>query len=97
MSAVFTAAKKPNLLLCLDAFGTLFQPSIPIPTAYAQVATRHGIDCGKDAPVAVGTSFKQAFKTQSKQNPNYGKATGLGATKWWSNVSPTGTTGGARS
>lgn len=28
-----------------------------------------------------------AFKHESKQNPNYGKATGLGAEKWWGNVS----------
>jgi hypothetical protein len=28
-----------------------------------------------------------AFKNESKQNPNYGKATGLGAEKWWGNVS----------
>ena len=31
--------------------------------------------------------LRTAFKKESKQNPNYGKATGLGAEKWWSNVS----------
>lgn len=88
MSAV-RATKKPNLLLCLDAFGTLFIPSTPIPAVYAQAAARHGIDCGgdKDASEAVGASFKKAFKAQSKQNPNYGKAAGLGPSKWWGNVS----------
>jgi hypothetical protein len=88
MSALKAAARKKNLLLCFDAFGTLFTPSKPIPNAYAQVAARYGIDCGSDdAPRAVGASFKHAFKEQSKLNPNYGKATGLGAEKWWTNVS----------
>lgn len=31
--------------------------------------------------------LRTAFKKESTQNPNYGKATGLGAEKWWSNVS----------
>ncbi|KAJ4377911.1 hypothetical protein N0V83_000741 [Neocucurbitaria cava] len=81
------AAGKENLLLCLDAFGTLFTPSVPIPVAYARAAARHGIDCGKSKQgEVVGASFKQAFKEESKRNPNYGKATGLGAEKWWGNV-----------
>ncbi|KAL6711257.1 hypothetical protein ACN47E_005788 [Coniothyrium glycines] len=86
MSAARAATKKKNLLLCLDAFGTLYTPSTPIPAAYAQVAARYGINCGADGAGAVRTSFKKAFKAQSEQNPNYGKATGLGAEKWWGNV-----------
>jgi hypothetical protein len=78
---------KKNLLLCFDAFGTLFQPNIPIPRAYAQAAIRHGIKCDTKNPEAdVGREFKRAFKEGSKRSPNYGKATGLGAEKWWRNV-----------
>ncbi|CAO2648030.1 Nn.00g089520.m01.CDS01 [Neocucurbitaria sp. VM-36] len=86
MSAAKATGKK-NLLLCLDAFGTLFTPSVPIPVAYARAAARYGINCGdKDRAKVVGLSFKQAFKEESRRNPNYGKATGLGAEKWWGNV-----------
>ncbi|KZM27070.1 uncharacterized protein EKO05_0004951 [Ascochyta rabiei] len=78
---------KKNLLLCFDAFGTLFQPNTPIPRAYAQAAIRHGVKCDTRNPEAdVGSEFKRAFKESSKTSPNYGKATGLGAEKWWRNV-----------
>lgn len=83
-----SSGTKRNLLLCFDAFGTLFTPSVPIAAAYAQAAARHGIDCGDTTSgQAVGASFKKAFKSESKSNPNYGKAVGLGAEKWWGNVS----------
>ncbi|KAH7077617.1 HAD-like domain-containing protein [Paraphoma chrysanthemicola] len=82
------APAKKNLLLCFDAFGTLFAPSVPIPRAYARVAARHGI-LVSDTPEGesrVGARFKEAFKTESKKNPNYGKVTGLGAERWWGNI-----------
>ncbi len=82
--------RKKNLLLCFDAFGTLFTPSVPVPKAYAAAALRHGIKCGDvDSPEAITSvtaQFKPSFKHESARNPNYGKATGLGAEKWWSNV-----------
>jgi FMN phosphatase YigB (HAD superfamily) len=78
---------KKNLLLCLDAFGTLFTPSISIPIAYARAAARHGIHIpNTEDPKEVSTLFKQAFKKESQQNPNYGKATNMGAEKWWGNI-----------
>lgn len=78
---------KKNLLLCFDAFGTLFQPNVPIPRAYAEAAARHGVKCGgHDSAANVGREFKRAFKEVSKSHPNYGKATGLGPEKWWRNV-----------
>ncbi|KAH7088154.1 HAD-like domain-containing protein [Paraphoma chrysanthemicola] len=82
------APAKRNLLLCFDAFGTLFAPSIPIPRAYARAAARHGI-LVSDTPEGesrVGARFKEAFKTESKKNPNYGIVTGLGAERWWGNI-----------
>ncbi|KAF3036436.1 hypothetical protein E8E12_004147 [Didymella heteroderae] len=76
-----------NLLLCFDAFGTLFQPNVPIPRAYAEAAIRHGVKCdGNDSAKAVGQEFKRAFKESSRSHPNYGRDTGLGAEKWWRNV-----------
>lgn len=77
---------KRNLLLCFDAFGTLFSPKASVAQQYAQVAHQCGV-----------TSFTQdelqsrlsaAINQERERNPNYGKDTGLGATRWWTNVSP---------
>jgi hypothetical protein len=88
MQATRPLAAKKNLLLCLDAFGTLFTPSVPIPVAYARAAAQHGINCSEtDGAREVGGRFKEAFKSESQRNPNYGRATGLGPEKWWGNVS----------
>ena len=79
--------KKKNLLLCLDAFGTLFTPSIPIPVSYARAAARHGINVGDtENPREVGSRFKEAFARESRKNPNYGKATDMRAERWWGNI-----------
>ncbi|KAF1947602.1 hypothetical protein EJ02DRAFT_327431, partial [Clathrospora elynae] len=76
-----------NLFLCLDAFGTLFTPSIPIPVAYARAAARHGIHVGNtENPKDVQSHFREQFKSESHRNPNYGRATGMGAERWWGNV-----------
>jgi hypothetical protein len=98
---------RKNLLICFDAFGTLFTPRKPVPQQYSEVARTFGLSGFSDDDIA--KSFKEgewllfvlwspisgltktlppaAFKKESKQNPNYGKATGLGAEKWWGNVS----------
>ncbi|CAH0039390.1 unnamed protein product [Clonostachys solani] len=75
---------KPNLLLCFDAFGTLFKPRGSVAQQYAEIARQCGMASitEKELQPHLGT----AFKAEMKQNPNYGKATGLGATKWWTNV-----------
>ncbi|KAH6892897.1 hypothetical protein B0T10DRAFT_262316 [Thelonectria olida] len=75
---------KPNLLLCFDAFGTLFRPKAPAPQQYAEVARQLGIVGFTDSELL--TTLKAAIKNESAKNPNYGKATGLGATQWWTNV-----------
>ncbi|EMD89495.1 hypothetical protein COCC4DRAFT_207509 [Bipolaris maydis ATCC 48331] len=78
-------SKRKNLLLCLDAFDTLFTPSTPIPTAYAQAATRHGIQIPSIQSLA--SSFKSSFKNTSQKYPNYGKSTvGLSPEKWWKTI-----------
>jgi FMN phosphatase YigB (HAD superfamily) len=81
-------SKKKNLLLAFDAFGTLYQPNSPIPTQYGRIGLKHGVHCqlGDDI-VPLKNSFKRAFGKESSANPNYGKVTGLGAEKWWANVS----------
>ncbi|GAB1313788.1 hypothetical protein MFIFM68171_03998 [Madurella fahalii] len=73
-----------HLLLCFDAFGTLFKPKRPVPEQYAAVARQYGLD-----GFSVGqleTSLKAAFKGELQEHPNYGKASGMGAEKWWTNV-----------
>lgn len=77
--------RKPRLLLCFDAFGTLFRPKKPVSTQYADIARGCGLSGFSDDDVA--RSFKDAFKEETRLNPNYGRATGLGATNWWTNVS----------
>lgn len=79
---------KKNLLLCFDAFGTLFHPNTPIPRAYGEAAVRHGLKCGesKNLDADIGRTFKKALKEAYTRSPNYGKATGLGAQRWWTNV-----------
>lgn len=75
---------RPSLLLCFDAYGTLFLPKRPVAQQYAEVARQCGITGIRDDEVH--SSFRAAFKDEAKKNPNFGKATGLGATKWWTNV-----------
>lgn len=76
---------KPNLLLCFDAFGTLFRPKGPVGKQYAEVARQCGL--GGFSDEQMHTSLTRAIKQQMRLNPNYGKDTGLGATEWWTNVS----------
>lgn len=73
-----------NILLCFDAFGTLFWPKRPVAEQYATVAGQCGLD-GFSAE-QVQAAFKIAFSAESKEHPNYGRASGMGAEKWWTNV-----------
>lgn len=78
-------AQKKNLLLAFDAFGTLFYPKEPVTKQYARFADAHGIRCSR-SDISIRDTFKSAYKYESSLNPNYGKATGLGAEKWWASV-----------
>ena len=75
---------KANLLICFDAFGTLFRPKRPVAQQYGDVARLCGITEFTDNELQ--SSIQVAMRDEAKRNPNYGKATGLGATKWWTNV-----------
>ncbi|KAJ4252973.1 hypothetical protein NW762_010882 [Fusarium torreyae] len=74
---------KRNLLLCFDAFGTLIRPVQPVAQQYAQVARQCGITDFSDDELQ--STLISTIKQESNKNPNYGKETGLGATKWWTN------------
>ncbi|EMC93048.1 hypothetical protein BAUCODRAFT_125979 [Baudoinia panamericana UAMH 10762] len=75
---------KRNLLLGIDAFGTIFTPKRPIATQYGEVARSLGLNGFTDEQV--NSSFRTAFKQQSKLNPNFGKSNGMNAEKWWTNI-----------
>ncbi|KAH6610193.1 hypothetical protein Trco_000213 [Trichoderma cornu-damae] len=75
---------KPNLLLCFDAFGTLFSPKGAVAQQYADVARQCGIVGFSDKELQ--SRLLAAIRDEREQSPNYGKATGLGATEWWTNV-----------
>ncbi|KAI4847730.1 hypothetical protein E4T44_04352 [Aureobasidium sp. EXF-8845] len=80
---------KRNLLLCVDAFGTLFRPRSPIAEQYGQVARGMGV---KISDEEIAREFKSgefspfSFKEISKAYPNYGKKTDMGARQWWTEV-----------
>ncbi|TKA63058.1 hypothetical protein B0A55_10188 [Friedmanniomyces simplex] len=75
---------KRNLLICFDAFGTLFKPKRPIAQQYGEVARSLGL--GGFTDEQVHDSFRAAFKHETKENPNFGKANGLNSTTWWTNI-----------
>ncbi|KAK4547774.1 hypothetical protein LTR36_000732 [Oleoguttula mirabilis] len=75
---------KRNLLLCFDAFGTLFTPTRPIATQYGEVARSLGL--GGFTDEQVHDSFKKAYKLSAKQYPNFGKADGMNAEGWWTDI-----------
>lgn len=73
-----------HLLLCLDAFGTIFIPKRPVAEQYAAIARQCGL---KDIRTAqVDDAFRSAFAKYAALHPNYGRATGMGAERWWSEV-----------
>ncbi|KAK3325050.1 hypothetical protein B0H66DRAFT_547307 [Apodospora peruviana] len=76
---------KRNLLICFDAFGTLFKPKRPVEEQYTTIARRHFGLRGFDAS-DVRASFRKAFKASAETHPNFGKEVGMGATWWWTNV-----------
>lgn len=74
------------MLLCFDAFGTLFHPKEPIPEQYGRFAQKYGIETANNTDVRVEDSFRRAFKSAAKTHPNYGKAVGMDHEKWWAMV-----------
>ncbi|KAG6035765.1 hypothetical protein E4U41_005935 [Claviceps citrina] len=75
---------KRNLLICFDAFGTLFWPKLPVAQQYGQVARQCGVTGWTE--VELQSRLAAAFKAEARKHPNYGKASGIGAAQWWTNV-----------
>jgi FMN phosphatase YigB (HAD superfamily) len=79
------------LLLTFDAFSTLFHPRRPVAELYASVAHSYGLSPTVITPAKLQKTFKEAFKTQSRRFPNYGREEVLrgrygGPRQWWSEV-----------
>jgi hypothetical protein len=75
---------RPRLLLCFDAFGTLFRPRASVAHQYGDVARQFGLtDFSHDE---LQTSLFAAVKEERRLHPNYGRALDLGATQWWTNA-----------
>ncbi|QDS75367.1 hypothetical protein FKW77_002379 [Venturia effusa] len=83
-SRLATNLKNKHLLLTFDAFGTLYKPRTSIPAEYVKIAKTYGIQGIDEQELAV--SFRKAFKSTSKQFPNYGKNAKLGLSEWWTHV-----------
>lgn len=78
---------KRSLLLCFDAFGTLFRLKQPIERQYGDIARRQFGLTGLDDDAQLKAAFRAAFKAQSRAHPNYGRTTGaMGAAAWWTQV-----------
>ncbi|KAK0614581.1 haloacid dehalogenase [Immersiella caudata] len=73
-----------NLLLCFDAFGTLFSPKPSVAEQYTAIAHQCGLTGFTTSQVQ--SSLGKAISNQLRIHPNYGKASGMGAEKWWTNV-----------
>ncbi|KAK3328627.1 hypothetical protein B0T19DRAFT_462253 [Cercophora scortea] len=77
---------KRNLLICFDAFGTLFRPTLPIEEQYMLMARRHKLDGPSVTPAALRTRFRSAFDAASALWPNYGRGLGMASETWWRGV-----------
>ncbi|KAF3932890.1 hypothetical protein ABW19_dt0206637 [Dactylella cylindrospora] len=82
--SVPTANGNTNLLITLDAFGTLYEPRAPVPEQYARIAGEFGIG-GLSAEDVAG-SFRSAFKALRAEYPNYGREAGRDAEWWWKEI-----------
>ncbi|KAJ5248090.1 hypothetical protein N7489_002569 [Penicillium chrysogenum] len=67
-------ASSRTLLLTFDAFGTLFHPRLPVPEQYAATAHQFGLSRTAVTPDKLATAFKDTFRAQMRQYPNYGRA-----------------------
>ena len=54
---------RKDLLLCFDAFGTLFTPKAPIAEQYGEIARRHGLSGFSDQQIkdAFGKGIADTF------------------------------------
>ena len=84
-------ASSRTLLLTFDAFGTLFHPRLPVSEQYAATAHQFGLSPSTVTPDKLETAFRDTFRAQAHQYPNYGRADALrgqygGPRQWWEEV-----------
>lgn len=87
----FIPAASRTLLLTFDAFGTLFHPRLPVPEQYAATAHQFGLSRTTVTPDKLETAFRDTYRAQMRQYPNYGRADVLrgqygGPRQWWEEV-----------
>jgi hypothetical protein len=78
--------RKKNLLIAFDAFGTLFHPRVSVAEQYRALSREHGINLPTEVS-KINAAFGDAWKSESTEHPNFGRAAGIGPEKWWGNVS----------
>ncbi|KAK3360357.1 hypothetical protein B0T25DRAFT_128508 [Lasiosphaeria hispida] len=78
--------ERRNLLVCFDAFGTLFRPRESIANTYLRIAYECGIPHGTLKVGDVEKAFKAAFASNQKTHPNYGRTSGMRTSEWWTKV-----------
>ncbi|EPS44755.1 hypothetical protein H072_1265 [Dactylellina haptotyla CBS 200.50] len=72
-----------NLLITLDAFGTIYSPRIPVPFQYAGLGRKYGVEVSVHD---IEQNFKHAYRLLKEKHPNYGRETGISPEEWWKNV-----------
>ncbi|KAJ6031069.1 hypothetical protein N7540_001801 [Penicillium herquei] len=80
-----------TLLLTFDAFDTLFSPRPSVPEQYVSVAHEYGLSRTAITPKKLRAAFKDSYRTQLAQYPNYGRDDVLrgrygGPRQWWEEV-----------
>lgn len=85
-AANISRAPKYNLLICFDAFETLYAPKEPIHKTYGQFARDNGLKHASDD--AVARYLHNRITMAAKEYPNYGKhIKGMTPEAWWMKVS----------
>ncbi len=80
-----SAPRSRGIILSFDALGTIYRFRAPVANQYLTIAQK----CGLKAKVELSdldASFKQAFKSVSKEYPNYGKDKLPDPEAWWSEL-----------
>ena len=81
-------ASKPTsrgIILSLDALGTLYRFRAPVAKQYLTIAQKCGLKAKVELP-ALEASFKDAFRSVSKEYPNYGKGKLPDPEAWWTEL-----------
>ena len=76
------SSKPKTLVVTLDALGTIYKFKEPVAVQYSRIAKQCGLRT-KFTDEALNKSFRQAFKSVSKDYPNYGHRTLDSPDLWW--------------